>query len=115
MLGCMYIEKVTKSFFIKADAMSIACTLMVVERFCPGLAIEINRRMTGKKMVWILFIKQNYKISFLLDMSQVSSAVDSKTDQPYDRGQENCIKDMRANLRQRFVVILLVEFSQESR
>src|SRR4029079_5077075 len=43
-LGCMYFTKVAKSFFISAEPMSMACTLMVVERFCPLAENEIIKK-----------------------------------------------------------------------
>src|SRR5689334_15387624 len=49
MLGCMYLTNVAKSFFMTADPRSIACTLMVVERFCPRAANErIKTRRKNK-------------------------------------------------------------------
>src|SRR5580765_5176031 len=54
-LGCMYFTKVAKSFFISADPISMACTLMVVERFCP-LAGRDTMKRKSKNDVSIFFM-----------------------------------------------------------
>jgi hypothetical protein len=60
MFGCIYFENVAKSFFIRAVAISMACTLIVVARFCPSVADEMININAQRRILDRFFIRQIY-------------------------------------------------------